>query len=213
MHPRDVDNYKIARARMVARLIDNEKIYSGALLEAMSKVPRHLFVSEALRYNSYEDTSLPIGYNQTISKPSTVAKMVQALNLDGSERVLEIGCGSGYQAAVIAEIASQVVTIERIEDLFRRARETLLFSINYKNISVMHKDDFSDISGNFDAIIVAAGASMLPENLFTKLCDNGRLVIPIGSGRDYIIKRYIKKANDKIIEDDLGNTAFVPLVL
>lgn len=209
MYRRKIDNHVVVRRRMCESLARGG-IYSSAVLDAMLKVPRHLFVSEALRYRAYEDTSLPIGFSQTISKPSTVAKMLQSLNLCGDERVLEIGTGSGYQSAVLAEMVAQVVSTERVEHLFKRAQELLLFTLNYRNIITIHTDGFP-ADGLFDAIVVSAGAHILPEELFSLLADGGTMVIPIGGEREHRITRFMKK-NGRIVEDDLGEALFVPLI-
>ncbi len=156
-------------------------ISSGSVLEAMASVPRHLFVSEALRFHAYDDISLPIGNGQTISKPSVIARMVQALGLTGDERVLEIGTGSGYQSAIISRLAGSLVTMERIEELFNRARG-VLFGLGYRNITFLRSGDFNEAEGMFDAVIVAAGADILPVSLFGKIAPGGRLVIPSGTG-------------------------------
>lgn len=207
----DMDNYALSRDRMIHVLRTRYGIQSRSVLQAMSSVPRHLFISEALRYRAYENISLPIGCNQTISKPSTIALMVQALELSGHERVLEIGTGSGYQSAIIAQLADRLITSERIRELFRRARDTLLITMKYRNIVLWNNGDFRAIEGPFDAIIVAAGADILPTELFDKLKTNGRLIIPLGNGGRQVIKRYIKKDGSKIAEEDLGEARFVPL--
>ena len=179
----------------------------------MERVPRHQFVSEALRYRAYEDISLPIGFNQTISRPSTIARMVQALNLMGDERILEIGTGSGYQSAVIAEIVLSIVTMERIEELHKRAKDVLLFKLGYKNIKLIHCENIYEGGELFDGIIVSAGAKIFPVELLEKLKSNGTLVIPLEKNGRHRIFRYTKKNGDRIIEDDLGDAFFVPLVL
>lgn len=202
----------MARSRMVAALASSGAVFSRTVLGAMERVPRHIFVSEALRYRAYEDCSLPIGFGQTISRPSTVARMLQALSLSGVERVLEIGAGSGYQTALLAEIAGEVHARERIDGLFSRARDLLLFRMRYGNVRLVHGEDLGDITGSFDAIVVAAGAPFMPESLLRALAPGGSLVIPIGNGTDHSIKRYLKKAGGRIIEDDLGDALFVPLV-
>lgn len=186
-------------------------IYSSSVLEAMLNVPREFFVSEALRYRAYDDISLPIGFGQTISKPSVIAKMVQCLALCGDERVLEIGTGSGYQSAVISELARNVTTIERIRELSNRARNTLL-KLNYNNITLLCGENFEGTDGLYDRIIVAAGAEILPSELFSKLVDGGMLVIPIGDGSGHRIKKFIKKDVDNIIEEEIGTATFVPLI-
>jgi protein-L-isoaspartate(D-aspartate) O-methyltransferase len=208
-----VDNHRIARRRMVEKLASGGAVYSRAVLTAMEKVPRHLFVSEALRYRSYEDTSLPIGRGQTISRPSTVGKMLQALGLHGGERVLEIGTGSGYQSALLGELASHVVSMERIEDLHLKARENLLHRLKCRNITLLLGGDFKMAGGAFDSIIVSAGAEALPRDLLACLGEEGVLVIPLGNGGAHSIMRYVKTRDGRLIEDDLGRTSFVPLVV
>jgi protein-L-isoaspartate(D-aspartate) O-methyltransferase len=187
-------------------------ITSGSVLEAMGAVPRHLFVSEALRYHAYVDRSLPIGHGQTISKPSVIASMVQSLGLTGDERVLEIGTGSGYQSAILSRLSGSVVTLERIGELFTRAR-ALLFGLGYSNIQFIHSGDFNDAQGMFDAVIVAAGADILPVSLFGKIVPGGRLIIPVGSRSGHRIKKFIKKRDGSVIEEDLGGATFVPYVI
>jgi protein-L-isoaspartate(D-aspartate) O-methyltransferase len=206
----DTDNFTLSRERMIHLLRTHHGIISERVLDVMNCVPRHLFISEALRYRAYENISLPIGCNQTISKPSTIALMVQALELAGHERVLEIGTGSGYQSAIIAHLANRLITSERIRELFQRARDTLLIELKYRNVVLWNNWNFRKIEGPFDAIIVAAGANILPIELFDKLRSGGRLIIPVGNGGGQIIKRYVKKAG-KIAEEDLGEARFVPL--
>jgi protein-L-isoaspartate(D-aspartate) O-methyltransferase len=186
-------------------------ISSSSVLDSMVRVPRHLFVSEALRYRAYDDISLPIGYGQTISKPSVIARMVEALRLTGEERVLEIGTGSGYQSAVIASLAGELVTMEIIEELFLKAR-SLLVTLGFSNVNIFHSGDFRTTQGLFDAVVVAAGADILPVELFEKVKDGGRLVIPLRHGRKHRIKRFIKKAADSIIEEEIGSATFVPYI-
>jgi protein-L-isoaspartate(D-aspartate) O-methyltransferase len=187
-------------------------VSSSSVLEAIADVPRHLFVSEALRFHAYDDISLPIGHGQTISKPSVIAKMVQSLELTGDERVLEIGTGSGYQSAILARLAGSVVTIERIEELANRAR-SLLVSLGYSNIRFIRSGDFIEAEGLFNAVIVAAGAEILPVSLFDKIAPGGRLVIPVGNQRGHRIKKFIVKQNGVVIEEDLGEATFVPYVV
>ena len=212
-HKKD-HRFQLARHRMVNEIHERGGIYSRNILSAIAKAPRHLFVSEALQYRAYEDTPLPIGMGQMISSPSVIAKMIQHLNLTGSEKILEIGTGTGYQAAVISEITSEVVvTIERIEELYKRARELLLIKLGYRNINLIHSDNFSKIVGLYDSIIVAAGAKALPVELLNKLDDNGTMIIPIKDGEgSQRIKRYFKKNDGTILEDDLGGAQFVPLI-
>lgn len=187
-------------------------ISSGSVLQAMAGVPRHLFVSEALRFHAYNDISLPIGHGQTISKPSVIAKMVQSLDLTGDERVLEIGTGSGYQSAILSRLAGSLVTMERIEELANRARG-LLFGLGYRNIQFLHSGDFNEVKGVFDAVIVAAGADILPVSLFGKIVPGGRLIIPVGSRRGHRIKKFIVKQNGVVVEEDIGEATFVPYII
>ncbi|MBN2158302.1 MAG: protein-L-isoaspartate(D-aspartate) O-methyltransferase [Spirochaetes bacterium] len=186
-------------------------ISSSSVLEAMASVPRHLFVSEALRFHAYDDSSLPIGHGQTISKPSVIATMVQSLGLTGDERVLEIGTGSGYQSAVLSRLADSLVTMERIGELINRAR-ALLFGLGYKNIQFVHSGDFNQAEGMFDAVIVAAGADLLPVSLFDKLVPGGRLVIPVAGRPGHRIKKFVRKRDGSVVEEDIGAATFVPYV-
>jgi protein-L-isoaspartate(D-aspartate) O-methyltransferase len=202
---------KHARERLITTLV-KKGISSGSILDAIAGVPRHLFVSEALRFHAYEDISLPIGHGQTISKPSVIAKMVQSLELTGDERVLEIGTGSGYQSAVISQLAGSLVTMERIEELTNRAR-SVLFSLGYNNIRLIHSGDFNEAEGLFNAVIVAAGADILPVSLFGKITPGGRLVIPVGNQRGHRIKKFIVKQNGVVIEEDIGEATFVPYII
>ena len=197
---------------MMNRLKTDYGITSGSVLEVMNHTPRHFFISEALRYRAYEDISLPIGFNQTISKPSTIARMVQALELTGSERVLEIGTGSGYQSAVIANLVNSLITSERIRELYQRARDKLLINLKYRNVKMMNCSDFHSIDGPFDSIIVSAAADILPADLLDKLDEGGRLIIPVGNNGKHIIKRYIKRGG-YVVEEDIGEASFVPLIL
>jgi len=212
LFPDAVDQYANARARMVQSLREISGIYAGAVLRAMSSVPRHRFVSEALRYHAYRDTSLPIGFNQTISKPSTVARMLQALELTGGERVLEIGTGSGYQTALLSRLAGTVVSSEGIDELHKRAREVLLFDLGLANVVLHHTFDFDSLSGEYDAIIVCAGAAVFPGSLLSRLTPNGRLIIPVGGSGGQVLTRYCRTRDDMIIEDSIGRASFVPLV-
>lgn len=195
---------------MVEKL-QQKGISSGSVLEAMLKVPRHLFVSDALCYRAYDDTSLPIGFGQTISTPSVVASMVQSLKLTGDEKVLEIGSGSGYQAAVLAELSANVTAMERIPELAVRSR-SVLGSLGY-SVSVLTGDDFKDIESVFDRIIVAAGVSVMPYDLLEKLEPGGILVIPVNeNGRGHRIKRFVRKKDNGFFEEVIGMATFVPYI-
>ncbi|RKY64104.1 MAG: protein-L-isoaspartate O-methyltransferase [Candidatus Latescibacterota bacterium] len=176
------EDYARARERMVEEQIEARGIKDSLVLAAMRKVPRHLFVPERYRSEAYADHPLPIGYGQTISQPYIVAYMTEALRLKGGEKVLEIGTGSGYQAAVLAEIADSVFTIEIIPELAESARERLR-RLGYKNIFVLCGDGYRGWPEHapFDAIIVTAAPDHIPGPLVEQLKVGGRMVIPVGS--------------------------------
>ncbi len=201
-----------ARRNMVIKL-EQKGISSGSVLEAMMKVPRDQFMSEALCYRAYDDTSLPIGFGQTISTPSVVATMVQSLRLTGDEKVLEIGSGSGYQAAVLAELAGEITAMERIPELADRSM-IVLNSLGYGNVKVINGDNFNDIDEIFDRIIVSAGVRIFPADLLAKLNDGGILVIPVDeSGSNHQIKRFVKKGETGFFEEIIGRATFVPYIM
>ena len=204
--------YERQREEMVRQQIEVRGITDPLVLAALRKVPRHLFVSEALRDQAYGDFPLPIGEQQTISQPFIVAEMTQALELGKDDRVLEIGTGSGYQAAILAEIAYRVYTIERIRSLFLQARK-LLDELKYHNIVMRCADGtfgWEDESP-FDAIIVTAGAPAIPELLIDQLAEGGRLVVPVGNQH---AQELIKILRDRkgIHQINLGGCRFVKLV-
>lgn len=206
------DEFVLARKRLIEKLMSDEAFYSSKVLQAMGVAPRQLFISEALHYRAYHDTSLPIGFNQTISKPSTIAKMITSLDLHGNEHVLEIGTGTGYQSSILAKLAAHVTTTERIAELYERACKTLIDMLEYRNLNIIHNEDFNSLEGDFDAIIVAAGADVLPEDLIKKLRTGGRMVIPVGAAGRQRIKRYTFMSTADIIEDTIGPAEFVPLI-
>ena len=203
-----------ARRNMVIKL-EQKGISSGSVLNAMMTVPRDRFVSEALCYRAYDDTSLPIGFGQTISTPSVVASMVQSLKLIGDESVLEIGSGSGYQAAVLAELARSVTGMERIPELAERSK-MVLRELGY-DVNIVNGDDFNSIDALFDRIIVSAGVRILPEYLLSKLKDGGILVIPVDengeNGTDHHINRYVKKSSTDYFKEVIGRATFVPYIV
>ncbi len=200
------------REEMVRKHIEARGVTDPVVLSALRKVPRHLFVSEALRDQAYNDCPLPIGEQQTISQPYIVAEMTQALCLSGVERVLEIGTGSGYQAAVLAEIVSKVYTIERKKTLFMRTRK-LFDDLNYFNIVARYTDGTLGWTSEspFDAIIVTAGAPEIPDALVAQLGVGGRLVIPVGDKHSQNLM-VIHKTPNGIVEENLGRCRFVKLV-
>ena len=182
------------------------------LLEVVSRVPRHLFVQESLQHRAYGDTPLPIGENQTISQPYIVGAMTEALDLKGEERVLEIGTGSGYQTAIIAELCRQVFTIERLNNLSRKA-QNVLESLNYMSIVFKMFDGtygWPD-QAPFEAILITASAPEIPGSLVKQLGDGGRLVAPIGEADKQKLV-VLTKNGDRVSRRDLGDCKFVPLI-
>ena len=177
---RERDPYEVARRRMVAEQIIPGGVRDSRVLDAMGKVWRHAFVSPGMEDQSYQDRPLQIGFGQTISQPLMVALMTEALVLAGHERILEIGTGSGYQAAILAELAGTVYTIERISELSIRARKAL-YRLRYENIKLRIGDGTLGWpeEAPFDGIVVTAGAPIVPEALLAQLVDGGRLVIPV----------------------------------
>ncbi|MCU0538339.1 MAG: protein-L-isoaspartate(D-aspartate) O-methyltransferase [Desulfobacterales bacterium] len=204
--------YRRLRDEMVRQQIEARGVRDPAVLAALRKVPRHLFVSEALREQAYGDFPLPIGEQQTISQPYIVAEMTQALALTRNDRVLEIGTGSGYQAAVLAEIAYRVFTIERIRALYLSARR-LFDEMRLYNIVTRYGDGSKgwEEESPFDAIIVTAGAPEVPESLIAQLAPGGRLVAPVGGQHTQELVRVTKEAHG-IRRTDLGGCRFVKLV-
>ncbi|MCG6905065.1 MAG: protein-L-isoaspartate(D-aspartate) O-methyltransferase [Desulfobacteraceae bacterium] len=208
------DSMKFQRQReeMVQRQIAARGITDPKVLAAMRKVPRHLFVSEALMDQAYGDFPLPIGLQQTISQPYIVAEMTQALQLNADDRVLEIGTGSGYQAAILAEIAYRVYTIERIHALLVKARQ-IFDRLHYHNIVTRYSDGTSGWleESPFDAIVVTAGAPEIPKTLVSQLAPGGRMIIPVGDQYTQdLVKLY--RDEDGIHQVSLGGCRFVKLV-
>jgi len=205
---------KYARQRedMVRRQIEDRGITDAGVLAAMRKVPRHLFVSEALRDQAYGDFPLPIGRQQTISQPYIVAEMTQSLELKKDDRVLEIGTGSGYQAAILAEIVYRVYTIERINSLYINARR-LFDQLKYHNILTRYSDGTTGWRDEspFDAIIVTAGSPSIPQVLVDQLAVGGRLVLPVGGEHSQELIRLVKD-EEGIHQTGLGGCRFVKLV-
>lgn len=205
-------DYPHARKRMIESQLLPRGIRDPGVIRAMAKTPRHLFVEEALRDRAYGDYPLPIGFGQTISQPYMVACMTEALRLDGEAKVLEIGTGSGYQTAILAEIADRVFTVERIGPLARRARE-LLDRLGYHRVVLLQGDGTLGWKEHapYDAIIVTAGAPCVPASLSAQLAEGGRLVIPVGSRFVQNLIRITHHAGGDDRED-LGGCVFVNLV-
>lgn len=199
---------------MVATQIAARGVRSPQVLDAMRAVPREAFVPEHMRKLAYQDSPLPIGAGQTISQPHVVALMIQALDLKGGEKVLEVGGGSGYAAAVLGQIAGQVFSIERIEKLAHTARDTLA-ALGCDNVEMRHGDGTRGCPDQapFDAIVVAAGAREVPSALKEQLKDGGRLVIPIGRNDHYQhLVRITRVSPEEYVEEDLVPVRFVPLI-
>jgi len=207
------DIFKISRERMVIQQLISRGIFDDKVLNAMKKVPRHLFVDEALYDQAYGDYPLPIGWGQTISQPYIVALMTQELQLKGNEKVLEIGTGSGYQAAVLGEIVRQVYSVERVSALLPRTKK-ILSELGYKNIFIRVDDGTFgwDKESPFDAILVTAASPDIPQPFIKQLSDNGgRLIIPVG---DEFSQNLIKitKTEGKIKKENKGGVRFVKLI-
>ena len=207
-----VVSYLLARERMVEEQLVSRGIRDSRVLAAMAKVRRHLFVAEELRDLAYEDNPLPIGKGQTISQPYMVALMVEALGLKGKERVLEIGTGSGYEAAVLAELCAQVFSIELVEDLAARAR-IVLASLGYRNVSIQVGDGTLgwEKHAPYDAVVISAAAPCIPRPLIRQLKLDGSLVLPIGEKKLQTLVR-IRKESGGLREEYLGECLFVKLM-
>jgi len=203
--------YTKAREDMVANQIETRGVKDKRVLAAMRKVERHKFVPKQLRYLSYTDGPLPIGEGQTISQPYIVALMTELAGLKGDEKVLEIGTGSGYQAAILAELCAHVYTIEILEPLATRAK-ALLEDLGYTNIMVKYGDGFLGWKefAPFDAIIVTCAPQEVPLPLIEQLKDGGRLVIPVGTF--YQELKLIEKKNGKLITKNIIPVSFVPML-
>ena len=207
------DLYRIARERMVEKQIKARSIKDERVIQAMLKIPRHLFVDDSLIEQAYGDHPLPIGEGQTISQPYIVALMTEALELKGNERVLEIGTGSGYQTAILAELALWVYTIEKIPTLLQKAKKVLIETLGYKNISFKLGDGtlgWKEVSP-FDRIIVTAASPSIPEPLIEQLKEGGKIVIPIGDEFSQTLVKATKIKNNLQIES-LGEVRFVKLI-
>lgn len=205
-------DYEKARKRMVERQLVTRGIRDPRVLAVMGEVPRHLFVDESLRHEAYEDNPLPIEDGQTISQPYMVAIMTELLNLKGSEKVLEIGTGSGYQAAILSRLCQWVYTVERIERLSRQARR-VMESLGYFNVVFIIGDGTEGYApaAPYDGIIVTAGAPNIPEILVEQLKVGGRLVIPVGDRLSQTLKLLIKGAQHHTIENHTA-CRFVDLI-
>jgi len=197
---------------MVREQLLERGIKDPRVVEAMRKVPRHLFVETALADRAYDDGPLPIGDKQTISQPYMAGLMTEALQLTGKEKVLEIGTGSGYQTAVLAELSGNVFSVEKIRSLATRARE-ILDALRYYNVAI-HVGDGTlgwNEHAPFDAVLVTAGSPTLPQPLIDQLALGGRLVIPLGDEQGQVLRR-VRRTGSGLEEEELGDCRFVKLV-
>ncbi len=203
-------NHEERRAELIRSLSWN--IRDQRVLNAMARIPRELFVPEPLRSMAYEDRPLPIGEGQTISQPYIVAFMTQELQLNSTDKVLELGTGSGYQSAILAELAGKVITVERVSSLSEKARQ-VLDTLGYRNIEYRTAGETLGWTEEapYDAILVTAGAPRVPDDLVAQLAEGGRMIIPVGSRYDQELYRVIKEDNE-IRLMDLGGCRFVPLI-
>ena len=207
-----IDKYSQLRADMMENQIVNRGINDKGVVAAMEKVQRHLFVPEELVDNAYDDGPLPIGYGQTISQPYIVALMTQELGINKSSKVLELGTGSGYQAAILSELVDEVYTMEIIKELAASAEERLQ-KLGYKNVAVKNADGYFgwEEHAPFDAIIVTAAANHIPPPLLQQLKDSGKLIIPLGSTLQFQTLTLVTKEGGNYTTKYITGVLFVPL--
>jgi len=203
-------DFEAVRVNLIKHL--SVEIKDEKVLAAMSHIPRELFIPQDEMHLAYEDRPLPIGFGQTISQPFIIALMTASLELTGKEKVLEVGTGSGYQAAILAELAKIVITVERMPTLAAAANK-VLNKLGYKNIKIHIADHMLGwtLEAPYDAIIVTAGAPRIPEILIKQLKTGGRMVIPVGSRYDQDLYKITKQKNKNIVYS-LGGCRFVPLI-
>jgi protein-L-isoaspartate(D-aspartate) O-methyltransferase len=203
-------DYKTARAILMEHL--SSEIKDRRVLEAMSLIPREKFVPAEYRNQAYEDKPLPIGWEQTISQPFIIAMMTEALELAGDEKVLELGTGSGYQTAILAEVARQVISVERLPALAESARQ-VLDELGYNNIEIHPAEETLgwNKEAPYEAILVTAGAPAIPDELMNQLAAGGRMVIPVGSRHIQELCKVTKRGDRNIVKN-LGGCRFVSLI-
>ena len=209
MKDSDTQRREMVETKLVARGIRDRRI-----LDAFLSVPRELFLPSRLASSAYEDRALPIEAGQTISQPYVVARMVEMLRLDGHEKVLEVGTGSGYAAAILSHLAREIFTIERLDELVRLARRRL-YQLDIRNVEVFRGDGSLGLPEHapFDAIIVAAGGHQVPPALTDQLAVGGRLLIPVQAEEDYERLRLVTRvAEDRYLEEEHDEVCFVPLI-
>ncbi|MBI5442470.1 MAG: protein-L-isoaspartate(D-aspartate) O-methyltransferase [Deltaproteobacteria bacterium] len=205
--------FEPALRRLAAQTAEALPVRNPRVVEALAAVPRHLFVDEALRARAYADDALPIGYGQTISRLSTVARMTEALDPGPTDRILEVGTGSGYQAAVLAKLSGEVYSVERIRALAVRAQKTL-HRLGIFGVTVRAGDGALGWpeAAPFQGILVAAVAREVPEALLHQLAVGGRLVLPVGGGDDQCLRRIVRESNSSWRDELLESCRFVPLI-
>lgn len=206
------EDFSAQREKMVETQIEKRGVADDRVLEAILRVERHFFVPRELRRFAYADTPLPIGMNQTISQPYIVALMTELGRISEDDRVLEIGTGSGYQAAVLAELSKEVYTIEIIPELAKKA-ERLLKQLGYENITVKQGDGYLGWPeyAPFDVIIITAAPAVIPQRLVGQLSSGGRMVLPVGETGKQMLK-LLRKTPEAIVEEDVIPVRFVPMV-
>jgi protein-L-isoaspartate(D-aspartate) O-methyltransferase len=205
-------NYKLSREEMVLTQLERRGIRDERVLEAMRKVKRHHFVEPAFRDRAYDDTPLPIDEGQTISQPYVVARMTSLLNLLPTDKVLEIGTGSGYQTAILAELARKVYSIERHLSLLQKARK-ILEEDGYSNTVLKHGDGTIGWAeyAPFDKILITAAAPGFPKTLFNQLAEGGLMTFPMGEKRTQTLV-LVERHGEEAITHDVGQVSFVPLI-
>lgn len=213
MKPAITDDMTMQRLRMVERLRDHYHIADTRVLDAMSRLPRHQFVPDAIRSQSYNDNALPIASGQTISQPFIVARMTELLDLKGGEKVLEIGAGSGYQTAILAALARKVFAIERLPHLAEEAKRRLA-GLGVRNVTIKAGDGTNgwDAYRPFNAILVAAGGPEVPDPLVHQLAVGGRLVVPVGPDQKHQNLIRVTRSDSGWTQQNFGPVAFVPLI-
>lgn len=205
-------DFETLKKRMVQEQLIPRGIKNLKVLSVLSRIERHKFIQENLKNNAYADFPLPIGEGQTISQPYIVALMTEGLDLSGNEKVLEIGTGSGYQTAILAELSREVYSIERFETLAQRA-QSLLIELGYKNIKIKVGDGTLgwQEEAPFDRIIITASSPKIPEPLVEQLADNGKLILPLGENLSQVLT-LVEKKEGRLKSSDICGCVFVPLV-
>jgi len=206
------DEYQTLRKNMVEEQLKTRDITDKKVLEVMEKIPRHFFVPENLKNKAYNDNPLPIGFGQTISQPYIVALMTQNLDLNKNDKVLEIGTGSGYQAAILAEIVKEVYTIEIVDELAESAKDRLK-NLNYNNVNVKNADGYFGWEENapFDKIIITAAVNHIPPPLIEQLKDNGKLILPLGETLRFQTLTIVTKKDEDLETRFITGVRFVPM--